>query len=81
MPNTDLSKVNIVALNMYRLSGVNSLTELDYTNNIPNGVDVLATINNGHTSSNYDADILTSMLNSEENRNKIIEQIVFYSFS
>ena len=75
MSNTDLSKVNIVALNMYRLSGVNSLTKLDYTNNIPDGVDILVTINNGHTSSNYDTDILTSMLNSDENRSKIIEQI------
>lgn len=74
--NTDAAYIDMVAINMYRLSGVNTLTKLDYTNNVPQTVEVLATINNGHKSSNYDPDIVTRMLNSQSNRELVIQQVV-----
>ncbi len=73
--NLDAKKVDMVAINMYRLSSVNSLTKLEHTIDVDKGIKVLATINNGQYSSNYDSDIITSMLNSEKNRSEIIEQI------
>lgn len=74
--STDVSKVNMVTINMYRLSGANILTKLEYVNNVPKTVDVYAGINNGQNSSNYDSDIITRMLNSQSNRENIINQIV-----
>lgn len=74
--NTDVRYVDLVAINMYRLSNVNSLTRLDYSNNTYEGADVLATIDNNQKSSNYDMDIVTRMLNSEGNRYEIIQQIL-----
>lgn len=74
--SADAKKIDMVAINMYRLSGVNTLTKLQYTNNVPSEIKVLATINNGQKSANYDADIVTNMLNSQSNREKIIEQII-----
>ncbi|MBQ8042896.1 MAG: hypothetical protein IJ272_01945 [Clostridia bacterium] len=75
MTNTDTKNIDMVAINMYRLSGVNTLAKLEYTNNVPNSIKVLAVINNGQKSSNYDADIVTGMLNSESNRYEIIQKI------
>lgn len=76
MSSTDTRYIDMVAINMYRLSGVNSLTKLDCTNNVPSYSQVYATVNNGHTSSNYDPDITTRMLNSEINRGQIIQQLI-----
>lgn len=73
---TDTKNIDAVAINMYRLSGVNTLAKLEYANNAPASVMVLATISNGYKSSNYDPEIVTRMLNSESNRHKVIEQIV-----
>ena len=74
--STDLRDVDMVALNMFRLSSINSLTKLEYIDNISDGVKVVATINNGQKSSNYDSDIVTGMLNSESNRERIIQQVL-----
>ena len=74
--STDTKNVDFVAINMYRLSGVNTLTKLEHVNNSPKTVKVLATVNNGHKSSNYDASIVTGMLNSESNRYEVIKQIL-----
>jgi len=73
---TDVSATDIIAVNMYRLSGVNSLAKLDYNIDGLDKTKVYAVINNGQKSSNYDADILTEMLYSESNRNKVIQQIL-----
>lgn len=74
--STDTKYVDYVAINMYRLSGVNTLTKLDYANNVGQMVDILATVNNGQKSSKYDNDIVTGMLNSQSNREKITQQIL-----
>lgn len=74
--STDVTKVDMVTINMYRLSGANTLTELEYINNAPKMVQVYAGINNGQNSSNYDSDIVTRMLNSQSNRENIINQII-----
>ena len=76
MSSTDTRYIDMVAIDMYRLSGANVLTQLEYTNNVPDGIQVLATINNGQASSNYDPDITTAMLNSESNREVIIQKIL-----
>lgn len=73
---TDINNIDIVAMNMYRLSGVNVLSRLEFTNNIHGNVNVYATFNNGQTSSNYDPEITTRMLNSEANREQIIQQLI-----
>lgn len=73
---TDIKKVDIVSINMFRLASPTTLSKLEYTNNIPDNVKVLATVNNGQKSSNFDADITTNMLNSESNRYTIIQKIV-----
>jgi len=74
--STDTKYIDMVAINMYRLSGVNTLTKLEYTNNVPDNIEVFATINNGQTSSNYDSDITTRMLNSESNREVVIQKLL-----
>lgn len=74
--NTDTQYVDMVTINMFRLSGVNSLSRLEYTKNISSNIDVIATIDNGQRAANYDSDIVTRMLNSESNRGKVIQQIV-----
>lgn len=76
MPNTNTDVIDIVAMDMYRLSGVKTLTKLDSESNIPKDVKLFATVNNGQSSSNYDPDITTGMLNSEMNREDIIHQLV-----
>ena len=76
MSSTDTKYVDMVAINMYRLSGVNTLTKLEYTNNVPDNIELFATINNGQTSANYDSEITTRMLNSQSNREQIIQTLV-----
>ncbi len=76
MPSTDTKYVDMVAIDMYRLSGASTLTRLEYTNNVPNNIEVYAIVNNGQASSNYDPDITTAMLNSESNREVIIQKIL-----
>lgn len=76
MSSTDTKHIDMVAINMYRLSGVNSLTKLEYTNNVSKNIQVYATINNGQLSSNYDADITSGMLNSESNRGTVIQKLL-----
>lgn len=76
MSSTDTKYLDMVAINMYRLSGVNSLTKLEYTNNVPKNIQVYATVNNGQLSSNYDADITSGMLNSESNRETVIQKLL-----
>lgn len=75
LASTDTDSIDMVTINMYRLSNANTLTKLDYINNVPKSVQVLATINNGQKSANYDQEIVSSMLNSETNRSEIIKQI------
>lgn len=74
--STDKSKVDMVSINMYRLSGVNALTKLQNVDTTLQGVEVVATINNGQKAANYDQNIISSMLNSESNRQDIIQQIL-----
>ncbi len=73
--NTDIEYVDLIAINMYRLSGESTLVKLDYTNDIKDNTKVFATINNGYKSSNYDQDIVTGMLNSDTNRYLVIDAI------
>lgn len=73
---TPQESIDMIAINMYRLSGTNTLTKLNYINNFSEDVKVLATINNGQKAANFDSDITTAVLSSQSNREKIIEQIV-----
>jgi len=74
--STNVQNIDMVAFDMYRLSGSNILSKLEYTNNTPQSIKVIATVNNGQKSSNYDSDIVSSMLNSDINRYEVIEQIL-----
>ena len=74
--NTDTKYVDMIAIDMYRLSGVNALAQLEYINNVPDNIELYATVNNGQASSNYDPDITTRMLNSESNREEVIQTIL-----
>lgn len=76
MSSTDIQNITMAAINMYRLSGVNSLLKLDFADNIPEHIDAFATINNGYTSANFDSDITVRMLNSEKNREEIIQKLL-----
>ena len=73
--STDTKYVDALCINMYRLSDEDSITKLDYTNNMDNSK-VFAVITNGYKSSNYDQDIVTAMLNSDTNRQKVINSIL-----
>lgn len=76
MQTTDVNSVDLFAINMYRLSGINTLAKLEYVDNIKDSKKVLVTINNGQKSANYDSDITTGMLNSETNRECIISKML-----
>lgn len=74
--STDISKVDIVAINMLRLSGVDKIVELDYVMPVlEEDIQKYAIINNGQTSANYDSDIISQMFNSSVNREKVINNI------
>lgn len=74
--STDISKVDIVAINMLRLSGVDKVVELDYVMpSLEGNIQKYGIINNGQTSANYDSDIISQMFNSSVNREKVINNI------
>lgn len=74
--NTDITKVTGISQNLIRLSGKDKIT----TNNIyrPSGYnkEIYAVFTNGYKFSNFDTDILTHMLNSDENKEKTIKSIL-----
>lgn len=73
---TDKNNIDALIIDALRLSGINSITKLDYTK--PDIDNVYASINIGQKTSNYDPDILTNMLNSENNRSIVIDKIINY---
>ena len=74
--NTSKEKIDVFAVNMYRLSSVTTLTKLQNIDSTLNPKQIIATINNGQKAANYDQDIVTGMLSSEANREQLIKQIV-----
>lgn len=76
--NTDLSKVTGIAVSSLRFSDENKLVQEKI--NVPKGYnkEVYAVLTNGYKLSNFDTDILTYMLNSDDNKQKTIKSIVDY---
>ena len=76
LSSTDIEYIDMVTIDMYRLSGISNITKIQNYNNIAKNVSVFATFNNGQKSANYDSDITTGMLNSYINRECIIQSLV-----
>lgn len=76
--NTDLSKVTGIAAYALRFSYENKIVQEKIS--IPKGYEgkVYAILTNGYKLSNFDTDILTYMLNSDENKEKTIKSVVDY---
>lgn len=78
--SSDVNNITAVTIDTLRLAGVSTIEE-DATVNISGikkSTKVYASVSNGYKLSNYDTNILTAMLNSEVNREKIIQQIKAY---
>lgn len=72
---TDLTTVNTIAVDALRLAGPGLVVKELYglKNNMTQ--DIYAVFSNGYNLANYDNEILTNMLNSDENKQSVIEGI------
>lgn len=76
---TDLTVVNALAVDMLRINSINTLVEEKYSLNSDLKQDIYGIINNGYRLSSFDPNILSNIVNSDKNKEEIINQIIKYS--
>lgn len=73
---TNVNKVDIVSMNMLRLSAIDKVSEIKHEDiRKIDSAKIYASVNNGQKSANYDQDIITNMISSASSRTKVITQI------
>ena len=73
---TDMKYVSGVILNMIRLSSVNNISEINVSRENIDNTKIYAGFNISQNASNFDPDIFSNMVNSEENREIIISKTI-----
>lgn len=74
--NTDITKITGISESLLRLSGEDTVTKNKVTRYLGYTKDIYAVYTNGYIYSNFDTDVLTYMLNSDENKEKTIKEVV-----
>ncbi len=65
---TDLTKVNTLAVNMLKLTSANKVEKLKYTLPDTKGLNVYAVIDNNYKSTGFDTNIITDLVHSDVNK-------------
>ena len=65
---TDLTKVNTLAVNMLKLTNANKVEKIKYTLPDTKGLNVYAVIDNNYKSAGFDTNIITDLVHSDVNK-------------
>lgn len=73
---TDLTKVNSLAVGMLKLTGANKVEKVKYTLQNTKGKDVYAVIDNDYKSAGFDTNIITDLVHSDKNKEIVATYLI-----